>query len=1704
MKKITSLILLMFSTLVSYAQILSNDFEGGIPPGWVVSENGLGINVPWSITTLPALVHSGTSSLMVPAQTGSVVAPVEDWFISPTVNLTGILNPKMSFYGRANTGVSGNSRLDVRVSVTNTDFSSFVTIASFQDFNAGAPNPISAVLGTYGFQELGLAAYRGRNIHVAFVMVSEGNGKLWAIDDISIFEDCPEPTDLGIRDIGPNAATATWTNPLNAPAFEIAVMPATDNPTTITPTYTSITGVLTKTFTDLSPNTEYKYYIRSVCDVNSFSDWVGPFTFGTTPLPAELPYTEGFEAYHGWQFINGIYPNKWYVGTDTHNGGLRSMYISNNEGLNNTYTTSTSITRVHAYRDLQIPTGTQELSISFDWKCVGEGTTTLYDYFKVWLVPTDFMPVANTAITAVQNQRILVAPSLNQNNTWLNQNYIVNIPAAFAGNNVRLVFEWLNDGGGGAQPPAAIDNINVKAVTCTAPTNLTISGITQNSAIVSWVAPNNNIPTSYDYFVSQSPTTPLETDTPSGNVTATTVTLNDLEPGRVYYVWIRGNCGSDNDNSLLLGPAMINTQQVPAELPYSENFDNPGFVFGLNNGTQVNKWIVGSDTFSSPGNSLYITNNDLNNAYTTGRTSVVHAYRDISIPADATELQVSFDWKAVGEANRDFLKVWLVTNTYMPNSGTSVPNGGDRIRIGVNYNSQSTWQRVNNVINIPAAIAGTDRRIVFEWVNDASGGVQPPAAVDNINVRVVTCMAPTNLILNSVTFNSAVVSWNAPATSSPQGYDYYVTRTFVAPLDTDVPTGTVTGTTVTIEGLEPGQDYYIWVRSNCGDDDGTSFILGPLFITTTQVPAEIPYSENFDSEDYVIGILNGNGANNWIVGSDTFLSANKSLYISNNGINNLYTTSSASVSHAFRDIFIPQGVSSVQVTFDWKAQGEGTTTSLRDYMKVWIVPVDFFPTSGIALTADEGRVQVGAGLNQRATWTNFSEPVSTVNFQNTAVKLVFEWINDSSVGTQPPAAVDNISVEAILCSAPTNLNVGLACDDPAKVEANWTRGGYENSWEYVVLPAQAPQPTRGTVIYNPFVEVYDLTPETEYMFWVRAICGGDNGKSLWVKTPFSISESSVTSANPFCAGAEGIVFPNVDRSMGVPNLTNGRFHCLGSTPNPVWYYLEVDQAGRLDFQIVQNTEFNAQGNPIGRTLDVDYIAFGPFDSLADACSNVVVEVGYPNPDSMIVGCSYSAAAVENFSITNGQPGQVYAILITNFNGSAGFIKLIQTNAGQPGAGLTSCDFLCEVDLGPDRVLCNQDEVVLRANIPTVDGAITSIEWYFEGVLMDPNIYNTQNIRVNQSGEYSVIVEKENCPSEEPITDSVNITFSSSYQGEIPSIFNKCDMDQNGVEIFDLYAFAAGFIPAGSGYTATFYNTSIDASNNENPIQSPYESAGESIFIRVDDGTGSADCVRIHLIELKVIEAIIPIVEFDYDAPICVNGFSFISPNLAADFTLGGTFSSTEGLVIDSRTGEINLEFSQPGDYVVKYEFEISEGLCGEDEVFSTQIKVLPKIGFMLDGYCHDGNYTISAIDVLGTLDFNTVTFEWSNNVVSSQDHTAIVDKEGKYRLTVTTAEGCVETVEIEVNNVYCEIPKGISPNGDGKNDSFVLHNFKVEKLQIFNRFGQEVFTHGSGYINQWFGQSNSGGDLPSGTYFYNIVTPYETFTGWVQLVREQN
>ena len=231
-------------------------------------------------------------------------------------------------------------------------------------------------------------------------------------------------------------------------------------------------------------------------------------------------------------------------------------------------------------------------------------------------------------------------------------------------------------------------------------------------------------------------------------------------------------------------------------LPYTCTFDAASSsVWTLENGTNINKWYIGqAQGFNNE--KLYISSsNGITNKYNVNEASVSHAYAMVNLPA--SDVLLSFDYRVMGDAN-DYLMVSVMDEA--PEAGV-IPTGFLGTFYGINEFS-------NLNVLIPASNAGV-KYLVFTWVNNNAGGVQAPAAIDNVTLEA-TCTQVTNLAA-AVNDQTAVITWNAPAGQNAWTLQYKA-------VGTDIwQTVEATEATVTLNNLATETDYVVRVKANCGD-----------------------------------------------------------------------------------------------------------------------------------------------------------------------------------------------------------------------------------------------------------------------------------------------------------------------------------------------------------------------------------------------------------------------------------------------------------------------------------------------------------------------------------------------------------------------------------------------------------------------------------------------------------------------------------------------------------------------------------------------------------------------------------------------------------------------------------------------------------------------------------------------------------------------
>jgi large repetitive protein len=1413
---------------------------------------------------------------------------------------------------------------------------------------------------------------------------------------------CPPPSTLTANNITGTSANIAWANPAGATSWQYVVQ----NAGTGVPTGTGITtasntaNAITQTNAGvaLTPATQYEYYVRADCNDGNFSAWAGPFVFLTTQVPATLNYFEGFEEAHGWSLNNGTQVNKWVVGTAVNNGGTSSLYISNDNGASNTFTINTTSV-VHAFRDIQMPATVDQVSLSFDWRAVGEGCC---DYVRVWVVPTTFAPTPGTLITAAASGGQQFGANFNLQANWVTQNFTINA-APFAGQIVRLVFEWRNDGSVGTQPPAAIDNINVSVITCPAPSGLALSSVTETSATFNWTGPTS-VSASYDYFISTSSATPAPDATPTGNTSNTTVTINDLLPSTNYYFWVRSNCDADG-TSFLIGPINFNTPQIPAAMNFFDDFEGPT-QWVLSNGTQVNKWVVGNAVSNGGAQSLYISNNDgVSNTYTINTTSVVHAYRDIQMPAVVDEISLSFDWRTLAEACCDYIRVWIVPVTFSPTPGTLITAAASTgQQFGGNLNQQGNFVTQNFVIPA-AAYSGQVVRLVFEWRNDGSVGTQPPGAIDNVNLSLITCPAPSGLAISNLTENSATFSWNSPTSVTPT-FDYYISTSSASPIPGTTPTGNTAGTSVTIGDLTPSTTYYFWVRSNC-NEDGTSFWIGPRTFNTPQIPAAMNFSDDFEGPNqWVLG--NGTATNQWIVGNAVSNGGDQSLYITNNnGLNNAYTTAGATtVVHAYRDIQMPAVLGDMTLAFDWRGFGE----SSFDYMRVWIVPVSFTPTTGTLITgAASGGQQFGANFNQNANWSSENFLIDGSPYAGQIIRLIFEWRNDGSGGTQPPAAVDNVNLVVLTCPRPINLLAGTEIGS-FSVDLTWTPVGSETQWEVIIQESGSGTPgvgATGFIVDSPNF-TFQAQADVFYEYFVRAICSEDD-ISLWagpeqfsIFIPPGCASVDVVGVNVDIFNSAVILCPEQDNCVDL----SASFFGIGATTS--YEVSSIDYAPPFPFLGGIQTSVNTDDVwSAAINLPFDFCFFGDVFTQAKVGSNGVVQFGNNMADGGFCPWSYTQSVPDpNFPIRNAIYG-VYQDIDPNINNAIANpninyqilgtypCRALVVNFSEVAQFSGTCNNNPDVGSQTTQIviyeISNIIEVYVERRVPcltwnggrgvigiqnatgtegyTPPGRNTGtwsafdeawrftpngesdvvFEWFKDGVFYSNNpeieVCSPTDSAMEAKATYTT------CNGDEiVVSKEVNIIVLNQLPETNPNDLESCSAV--GQASFDLTlnnpVILTGYNP--NIFLLTYYlsEANAEAGDLANAIADPenyLSDGGETIWVRI--ATANNGCHIVKSFQLILGELTQSITEFSLPSSICAVTNETVTPVPVEGFTTTGTFTSTPGLAINPTTGVIDVIASDAGMYEVTYTVIPSD--CDEGGEFTASIEIqevfTPILGF---------------------------------------------------------------------------------------------------------------------------------------------------------------
>lgn len=567
------------------------------------------------------------------------------------------------------------------------------------------------------------------------------------------------------------------------------------------------------------------------------------------------------------------------------------------------------------------------------------------------------------------------------------------------------------------------------------------------------------------------------------------------------------------------------------------NFDAAGGLAGNNWAATKNivtppadAWVVSTAAGSVSGTqAAYVSSNPgaptppYTYTFTTRDSLILARTLTVTFPANNSCITLSFNWKCMGETDvsntdLDNMKVYLI-----PKAGPITTNDIQPLyQVGsVWYNGFNTWQA--ETINLDPKMAGNgvNYTLAFLYVSDGFVGAStnPPAAVDNVLLTYQTPTVVPNCVVYTTPSNGALglspcnvaLNWNhSLGCNGATSYQVQTAPALGGPWTT---VGTTSQNTFNLTGLASSTTYFwriIPVNSFGANTAGCGFFVYNFTTGTNPVVSGVPpYNEDFEG-CINWSFYNSGQTNQWYIGNATSASGNRGLYISNTGgSTNTYNTSSTSRVHARSNTIIDLtgGGSCINLTFSYRVAGE----SGYDYLEVFAVPVSYVPTAGTnivggaiggALPNLSNPVRIAGPLNGQSSYTLYTASLNALAGRQ--FRLVFSWRNDASVGTQPPAAVDNVSITSTggpsndaPCNAfpipplsPAGLYLpgsnicGTNSDEPTPLPGCWTNVGGSVQVNTVWYRFRAPssgcvkiRTERGS-LYDTQIALYTRSPFT--------------------------------------------------------------------------------------------------------------------------------------------------------------------------------------------------------------------------------------------------------------------------------------------------------------------------------------------------------------------------------------------------------------------------------------------------------------------------------------------------------------------------------------------------------------------------------------------------------------------------------------------------
>ncbi len=1668
MKKITLWLFLLIFPLLGYAQVEGFEeatFPPTTPANWAVLDNGVGTAQSWMVTTDPTRVHSGLQAAIIDRENIGAGNTSQDWLITNRMTLPA--NGQLRFWTRQTVVGNQGSTYEIRVSTnaTQSNLAAFTSVQTWTELN------LNTTYNVYEEKTVQLAYPAGTQVYIAFVKVNTQvgtgiSGDRWLVDDVQVVQQCLDPSGLNVTNLASVTASLNWTNNGSATQWEVEVLPAASTPGGSG----TVVGATTYNATGLTPGTNYKFLVRALCSPGNVSNWV-QFNFTTKPAGSicatpiiigsstysdtsntnlygdevDIPqgpgcaggatnYLQGFEVFYS--FTPTVSENISI--TMTPSGPNSSIFVYNgcaNVGVSCLAGVAATTSTPRVIPTLAVVAGQTYVIV------ISTNTTTQSTGYSLVLQPVTCTPPSGLPTTNIGTSTASLS--------WTNPtgatawqvavqtagSPIPTAPGLAAGTNTNFGVSGLTAGtayqywvrsdcGGGIMSPWAgpyLFNTRICEVAdqCTYTFRLTSTSgqwagarmeVRQNGVVVATLGAQFTTGTTVDVPVTLCQNYPFELFWTLGGTAPTRVgvsiinnfaqTLYTKPPGTgtsnssLYTTGFNCSVAACLDPTALTVTAITTTTAnlgwtpngstlwdiylVPNGSPAPTAATVPTYAgvntnpFGVSGLTQLTTYQFYVRAVCSPTNN---SNWSVPRAFTTLPTC--------PSPTTLTTTAITASSVTVGWTNVGPATAWEIKA--LP-CGSPAPTP-----------ASTGWTPAPTN---PFVVTGLSAGTCYDFYVRA---VCSPTDTSPVSVPKSATTQPGcgSLFVDSggsanVYSNNEDITW----TICPTNPGDLVTVTF-----SSFNTETNWDGLYVFDGNSVASPQ---ISSGNPANNVPGGLAGPFYGTTIPGPFEATSASGcltFRFRSDSSGTFAGWVAN---VTCNPPPTCAKPITLGANTITqataNLTWVQPATPGTATAWEIV------VQPSILGAPTGSGTPTGSNPYPAIGLTPgtsYEFYVRANCGATD---------GLSAWAGPFNFGTVIANDECIN-AVNVPVNSDATCALTTSGSIVGATGSLPATACAGTANDDVWFKFTATApKHYINFLNvAGSTTDLNHVVYSGTCGSLVQfGPCLPNNNSIIAGLTVGNVYYIRVYTATATTNQTTtfdLCIGTVSTCSTAEATCSDP----TDPFIFPN---TTGVPS--EAAIACVATNPNPTYYFMTILQSGNLAFQITQNTSFNAAGNPTGLGLDVDFVAWGPFPSNAAGCG--ALGIGCPTPGACpnnttnptfypygnIMDCSYSINPVETFNIANAVAGQVYVILITNFNGAPGFIRFDQTNFGVPGSGLTDCSIVCEVDLGPDQNLCGASSVILDSQLAN---PLATFKWYRNGIEIIGA--TSQTYTATQSGTYSVTgtcgPNSVGYPSDPDATMILNLG-PNVVIGDQPDYVLCDDASNDGIATFDLATLTPNVLAGldtNFTYNVNYYYNEADAlAGNTNTINPaiPYPGTTQTIYITVS-AVGSPQCNTVVAQNLVVkTSPVATLTSSDADNTICSNDTATITVTPTNFPVANATYTWTlNGLTLPD-TGNVIVPIAS-GTY------EVTVDLNGCTTVLSLVFTINPVPVATLasddidNTICSDQTALITATPTNFLV--GDATYAWTLNGVPlpDTDNDVVPTASGTYEVTITL-NGC--------------------------------------------------------------------------------------------------